>query len=59
MNMNDVVKRLDARMDRIENSLDTLANNHIAHIEKYTRWTLVGVLVSTGLSLTVVAITVL
>lgn len=57
--MDDIVKNMDARMDRIEATLDTLANNHIAHIEKYTRWTLVGVLVSTGLSLTVVAITVL
>lgn len=59
MNMNEVIVKMDQRMTKIEDSLDTIANNHLSHIEKYTRWTLLGVLVSSIASLTVVAFTVL
>lgn len=38
-------------MDKIENTLDLIANNHLAHLEKYTLWTLIGVVVSVGISM--------
>jgi hypothetical protein len=46
-------------MDRIETTLDTIAKNHLSHIERYTKWTLVGIIITSLTSLSVVAITVL
>ena len=59
MNMNEVIVKMDQRMTKIEDTLETIAHNHLSHIEQYTRWTLLGVLISSLASLTVVAITVL
>jgi uncharacterized Rmd1/YagE family protein len=50
---------MDSRMDRIETTLDTIAKNHLSHIERYTKWTLVGIIITSLTSLSVVAITVL
>lgn len=50
---------LDKRFERIETTLDAIKNNHLHHIERYTRWTLVGILFSVGASLTAIALTVL
>ena len=57
MNMYEQIERMDKRMDKIENTLELIATNHLAHIEKYTKWTLVGILVSATLSLTAVYLT--
>lgn len=59
MNMYEKIETMDKRMTNIENTLDLIAKNHLSHIEKYTKWTLVGIVVSTLLSLLAVASTVL
>lgn len=59
MNMNEIIVKMDQRMTKIEDTLDTISENHLAHIEKYTKWTVVGVLVSSISSLTIVALTIL
>lgn len=41
------VKQLEERFKNIEDTLDNIRDNHLTHIEKYTRWTLAGVVVST------------
>ena len=50
---------LDKRFERIETTLDAIKNNHLHHIERYTRWTLIGILFSVSASLTAIALTVL
>ena len=50
---------LDKRFERIETTLDIIKNNHLAHIERYTRWTLVGIIFSVSASLTAIFFTVL
>lgn len=59
MNMYEKIETMDKRMDKIESTLEKIANNHLTHIEKYTKWTLVGIVASTLLSLLAVATTVL
>lgn len=59
MNMYEHIDRMDKRMDKIEDTLETIATNHLAHIERYTKWTLVGILISVATSLTAVGLTVL
>ena len=49
---------LDKRFNKIEQTLDTIRDNHLAHIERYTRWTLVGILFSVSASLTAIILTV-
>ena len=49
--MDKTFKKIEERMDKIENTLDLIANNHLAHLEKYTLWTLIGVVVSVGISM--------
>jgi len=58
MNLNEKIVEIDQRMDKIESTLDEIAKNHLKHIEKYTKWTLIGIIVSTSLSLAVLASTV-
>ena len=41
-------------MDTIESKLDTIATNHLKHIERYTIWTLVGIMISVAIGLTAV-----
>ena len=50
---------LNQRFERIEKSIEQIRDNHLAHIERYTRWTLIGIVFSTSASLLAVAITVL
>jgi|DEB0MinimDraft_3_1074331.scaffolds.fasta_scaffold04445_6 hypothetical protein len=50
---------LNQRFERIEKSIELIRDNHLAHIERYTRWTLIGIVFSTSASLLAVAITVL
>jgi hypothetical protein len=57
MNLNDTVKNVEARMTKIEQTLDQIAHNHLAHVEKYTKWTLVGIVVSISLSVAVMFLT--
>ena len=57
MKMN--IDSINERFERIEQSLNTIRDNHLAHIERYTRWTLIGIVFSTSASLVAVAITVL
>tara|TARA_Y100000004_G_scaffold155363_1_gene179927 strand:- start:799 stop:972 length:174 start_codon:yes stop_codon:yes gene_type:complete len=40
-------EQLEKRFQRIEDTLDNIKDNHLKHIEKYTMWTLCGVVVST------------
>lgn len=49
---------LDKRFERIETTLDVIKNNHLAHIERYTRWTLIGIIFSVSASLTAIFFTV-
>lgn len=53
MNMNEVIVKLDQRMQNIEKSLEVIESNHLTHMEKYTKWTLVGIIISVSLSLAV------
>lgn len=39
----DEYRKLEKRMAKVERLLDTIATNHLKHIEQYTRWTLYGV----------------
>ena len=57
MNQYQTLQELDKRMDRIENKLDMIANNHLGHVEKYTKWTLVGIVVSISLSVVAMFLT--
>jgi len=50
---------LDKRFAKIEQTLDTIKDNHLAHIERYTRWTLVGIIFSVSASLTAIFFTVI
>lgn len=50
---------LDKRFERIETTLDSIKNNHLTHIERYTRWTLIGIVFSVTMSMIAVATTVL
>jgi len=50
---------LNQRFERIEKSIELIRDNHLTHIERYTRWTLIGIVFSTSASLLAVAITVL
>lgn len=50
--------QLEKRFERIETTLDTIKNNHLAHIERYTRWTLIGIIFSVSASLTAIFFTV-
>lgn len=59
MNMNETIAKMEKRFENIETTLDSIANNHLAHVERYTKWSLVGILISTGLSMTAVLLTVL
>jgi len=59
MQIEERMTALDSRMDRIETTLDQIAKNHLSHIERYTKWTLVGIIITSLTSLSVVAITVL
>ena len=52
------IEQLEKRMDNIEEKLDVIANNHLSHIEKYTKWTLVGVLCSVVVSVGAVVATI-
>lgn len=38
----DRFKEINKRIDNIENLLETISNNHLAHIEKYTKWMIIG-----------------
>lgn len=58
-NMNKIIEKMDARMDRIESTLDTIATNHLSHVEKYTKWTLIGIVISVSLSMMALATTIL
>lgn len=49
---------LDKRFERIEATLDAIKDNHLHHIERYTRWTLIGILFSVSASLTAIVLTV-
>lgn len=53
------LNQFEERFSRIEDTLETIQKNHLHHIEKYTKWTLIGVLVSTSASLLAVTLTVL
>lgn len=50
--------QLEKRFERIETTLDVIKNNHLAHIERYTRWTLIGIIFSVSASLTAIFFTV-
>jgi hypothetical protein len=50
---------LNERFERIERSIDTIRDNHLAHIERYTRWTLIGIAFSVTMSFIALATTVL
>lgn len=50
--------QLEKRFNKIEETLDTIKDNHLAHIERYTRWTLIGILFSVSASLTAIILTV-
>jgi len=50
---------LNQRFERIEQSIEQIRDNHLTHIERYTRWTLIGIIVSSSLSMAAVVITVL
>ena len=50
---------LNQRFERIEQSIEQIRDNHLTHIERYTRWTLIGIVVSSSLSMAAVVITVL
>ena len=50
---------LDKRFERIEATLDAIKDNHLHHIERYTRWTLIGILFSVSASLTAIVLTVI
>jgi hypothetical protein len=52
-------QELDKRFSKIEQTLDIIKDNHLAHIERYTRWTLIGIAFSTTMSIIAVATTVL
>jgi len=39
----DEYRKVEKRLTKVERLLDTIANNHLKHIEMYTRWTLYGV----------------
>tara|TARA_S200002703_G_scaffold160072_1_gene176519 strand:- start:2229 stop:2402 length:174 start_codon:yes stop_codon:yes gene_type:complete len=49
---------LDKRFERIEATLDSIKHNHLHHIERYTKWTLVGIAFSVSASLTAIILTV-
>ena len=51
-------EQLEKRFNKIEDTLDTIRDNHLAHIERYTKWTLVGILFSVSASLTAIILTV-
>lgn len=53
MNLED----FENRFTRIEQTLETIQKNHLTHIEKYTKWTLIGIIVSTSTSLLALALT--
>lgn len=54
----DNMKRMEKRMTNIENTLDQISNNHLAHIEKYTKFTMVGIIITGCISLSAVYISV-
>lgn len=51
--------QIEKRFNKIEETLDTIRDNHLWHIERYTRWTLIGIVFSTTMSMIAVATTVL
>ena len=51
--------QLEKRFNKIEQTLDVIRDNHLAHIERYTRWTLIGILFSVSASLTAIVLTVI
>lgn len=52
-------EQLERRFNKIEETLDTIKDNHLHHIERYTRWTLIGIVFSVTMSMIAVATTVL
>ena len=50
--------QLEKRFNNIERTLDTIRDNHLWHIERYTKWTLVGILFSVSASLTAIVLTI-
>lgn len=48
------IDKLEKRMDNIESTLETIRDNHLAHIDRYLKYTLVGVILSTIASATAV-----
>lgn len=46
-----MIENLEQRMDRIEKTLDTIATNHLTHIERYTFWTLIGIVCSVSIGI--------
>lgn len=53
-----MIEQLEKRMDTIESKLDTIATNHLKHIERYTLWTLAGIAVSVAVGLLAVYISI-
>ena len=50
--------QLEKRFNKIERTLDTIRDNHLWHIERYTKWTLIGILFSVSASLTAIVLTI-
>jgi len=53
MNLDDIEKRFN----NIEDTLETIRDNHLAHIERYTRLTLGGIIISVAVSVSALIIT--
>ena len=52
------IEQLEKRIDNIEAKLDVIANNHLSHIEKYTKWTLIGIMCSVVVSVGAIVATI-
>lgn len=42
------IDKIEKRIDNIEKTLDVMKNNHLYHIEKYTKYTMMGC-IATGI----------
>lgn len=54
-----MIEGINERIDNIEKTLDIIKDNHLRHIERYTLVTLCGIIVSVGISMCVLIVTIL
>jgi len=54
----DEYRKLEKRLGKVERLLDTIANNHLKHIEQYTRYTMYGVCATWLISMIAIGVSI-